>query len=154
VAAAKAALEALARIDAKMTAAGGIDATANFDGRGDKEKNVSLRHQLKRIHDVVRDQVAARPDAAPAAGAQHAGESTPSGAPGAVGVIRSRQDAIRALDAVRMFFEQSEPSSPVPIFVERAKRLIAKSFLEVLQDIVPDALNTAKAAGGIREQKS
>jgi type VI secretion system protein ImpA len=148
--AAKGALDALAQIDAKMTAAGGVDATANFDGRSDKEKNVSLRYQFKRIHDIVRDQLAARPDAAPAAGA--AGADTAANLPGAVGVIRSRQDAVRALEAVTRFFEQTEPSSPVPIFVERAKRLIAKDFLEVLQDIVPAALDAAKAVGGIRDK--
>ena len=146
----KKALDALAQIDAKMLAAGGVDATPNFDGRGDKEKLVSLRHQLKRIHEIVRLQVAARPDATPAeAGAASDGAA----APGAVGVIRTRQDAIRALDAVTTFFENTEPSSPVPLFIERAKRLISKNFLEVLQDVVPDALNAAKAAGGIRDKK-
>jgi type VI secretion system protein ImpA len=153
VVAAKAGLDALAQIDVKMTTAGGVDATANFDGRGDKERNVSLRHQLKRIHDVVSIQLAARPDATPGADTPGADGGGAAAALGAVGVIRSRQDAIRALDAVARFFEQTEPSSPVPIFVERAKRLIAKNFLEVLQDIVPDALNTAKAVGGIRDQQ-
>jgi type VI secretion system protein ImpA len=146
----KKALDSLAQIDAKMLAAGGLDATPNFDGRGDKEKLVSLRHQLKRIHEIVRGQIAARPDAAPSeseAGADGAA------APGVVGAIRTRQDAIRALDAVTTFFENTEPSSPVPLFIERAKRLIAKNFLDVLQDIVPDALNAAKAAGGIRDKK-
>jgi len=60
---------------------------------------------------------------------------------------------VRALDAVITFFQNTEPSSPVPLFIERAKRLIAKNFLDVLQDIVPDALNAAKAAGGIRDKK-
>jgi len=152
LAAVKGALDSLAKIDAKMLAAGGVEATPNFDGRSDKEKLVSLRHQLKRIHEVVRAQIAARPDAAPAAGE---GEAGADGAPaaGAVGAIRTRQDAIRALDAVTTFFENTEPSSPVPLFIERAKRLIAKNFLDVLQDIVPDALNAAKAAGGVRDKK-
>jgi len=146
----KKALESLTQIDAKMLAAGGLDATPNFDGRGDKEKLVSLRHQLKRIHEIVRAQIAARPDAAPTAG-DAAGNG--AAAPGVVGVIRTREDAIRALDAVTTFFQNTEPSSPVPLFIERAKRLIAKNFLDVLQDIVPDALNAAKAAGGIRDKK-
>ena len=62
-------------------------------------------------------------------------------------------EPLGALDAVMTFFENTEPSSPVPLFIERAKRLIAKNFLDVLQDIVPDALNAAKAAGGIRDKK-
>jgi type VI secretion system protein ImpA len=154
LAAAKGALDSLAKIDGKMAAAGGIDATPGFDGRGDKERLVSLRHQLKRIHEVVRVQLAARPDAAAAAaGAEGEAGADGAAAPGAVGAIRTRQDAIRALDAVTTFFENTEPSSPVPMFVERAKRLIAKNFLDVLQDIVPDALNAAKAAGGVQDKK-
>ena len=58
----------------------------------------------------------------------------------AVGAIASRQDAIRALDAVAEFFRRNEPSSPVPLFVDRAKRLVSKNFLEVLADIAPDAV--------------
>jgi type VI secretion system protein ImpA len=151
LAAAQGALESLAKIDAKMSAAGGVDATPNFDGRSDKEKLVSLRHQFRRVQEILRTQIAARPDATPADGAA-AGDGADA-TPGAVGVIRTRQDAIRALDAVTTFFENTEPSSPVPLFIDRAKRLIAKNFLEVLQDVVPDALNAAKAAGGIRDKK-
>jgi type VI secretion system protein ImpA len=148
--AAKQSLEALAQIDAKMLAAGGVEATPNFDGRSDKEKLVSLRHQLKRIQDILRAQIAAHPDAAPS---EAAAAADGAAATGTLGAIRTRQDAIRALDAVTTFFENTEPSSPVPLFIERAKRLIAKNFLDVLQDIVPDALNAAKAAGGIRDKK-
>jgi len=80
------------------------------------------------------------------------------GAPGADqpvgrGGIRSRDDAIRALDAVASFFRTSEPSSPVPMFIERAKRLVAKDFLSVLKDIAPDALAQAKAVGGVRDNE-
>jgi type VI secretion system protein ImpA len=145
----KRALEALGQIDAKMLAAGGVEATPNFDGHGDKEKQVSLRYQLKRIQDIVRTHIAARHDAAPS----EAGAVSDAPASGALGPIRTRQDAIRALEAVTMFFANTEPSSPVPLFIERAKRLVAKDFLEVLQDIVPDALTAAKAAGGIRDKK-
>jgi len=70
-----------------------------------------------------------------------------------VGSIKSRDDAIRALDAVSAFFRKNEPSSPVPIFVERAKRLVAKDFLEVLKDVAPDGLDQAKRVGGIRDDE-
>jgi type VI secretion system protein ImpA len=69
-----------------------------------------------------------------------------------VGAIRSRQDALRALDAVADFFRQTEPASPVPLFLERAKRLVGKSFLEVLADVAPEALAQARAAGGVRDE--
>ena len=73
------------------------------------------------------------------------------GGPAISGVVRSRQDAIRALDAVSTFFRQHEPSSPVPLLLDRAKRLVSKSFLEVLADIAPEALGQARSAGGLKD---
>jgi type VI secretion system protein ImpA len=66
------------------------------------------------------------------------------------GEIKSRQEAIRAIDAAVLFFRKYEPSSPVPILLERARRLVAKGFMEVLEDIAPDGLAQARIIGGIR----
>jgi len=70
----------------------------------------------------------------------------------AAGAIRTRDDAIRALDAVATFFRQTEPSSPVPLLLDRAKRLVSKTFLEVLADIAPGALGEARTVSGVKEQ--
>ena len=138
---AEGALAALKSIDARMRSEAGPDAAPNFD---------PLSTQLVKVDRVLRAQLAARPN----------GNGTDpldfaSGDQGvnvaAIGAIRSRQDAIRALDAVAEFFRQTEPSSPVPLFLERAKRLVSKNFLEVLADIAPEALGTARAAGGIKD---
>jgi type VI secretion system protein ImpA len=56
---------------------------------------------------------------------------------------------IRALDKICDYYKRYEPSSPVPLFLNRAKRLASKSFLEILRDLTPDALNQALAIGGI-----
>ena len=68
-----------------------------------------------------------------------------------VEIIKSRQEAIRAIDAAMLFFRKHEPSSPVPMLLERARRLVAKGFLEVLEDIAPDGLSQARIIGGIRD---
>ena len=104
-----------------------------------------LSAHLVKIDRVLRAQLAMRPD-----GSGEPGTAVEGGAV-AVGTIRSRQDAIRALDAVASFFRQNEPSSPIPLIVERAKRLVSKDFLEVLADIAPEAVGHAKAAGGLRD---
>jgi type VI secretion system protein ImpA len=65
------------------------------------------------------------------------------------GEIKSRQEAIRAIDAAVLFFRKYEPSSPVPILLERARRLVSKGFMEVLEDIAPDGLPQARIIGGI-----
>ncbi len=63
-----------------------------------------------------------------------------------VGAIHSRQDAIRALEAVANYFRRNEPGSPVPLLVERAKRMISMDFLELLADLAPEALEQARRA--------
>jgi type VI secretion system protein ImpA len=89
--------------------------------------------------------------ATPAAGGEASGEGASTGG-GGLGTIRTRDDAIRVMDTVATFFRTSEPSSPVPLFIERAKRLVAKDFLEVLADLAPDALSEAKRVSGIKEE--
>ena len=89
-------------------------------------------------------------EASPAAGEEAGGEGAAAG--GGLGAIRTRDDAIRVLDTVAAFFRSSEPSSPVPLFIDRAKRLVAKDFLEVLADLAPDALSEAKRVSGIKEE--
>jgi len=70
-----------------------------------------------------------------------------------VGNIRSRQDAVRSLDAVAEYFRRNEPSSPVPLIVERAKRVVAMDFLAVLAELAPDALEQARRATGALNSK-
>jgi type VI secretion system protein ImpA len=136
------AVASLHKIDATMRDAAGSEATPSFD---------SLAAQLARMGQALRSQLAAHPDrpATPGVDADAgsgAGDGTSVG-----GAVRSRQDAIRALDAVADFFRRTEPSSPIPLFLARAKRLVSKDFLEVLADIAPEAVAQARAAGGLRE---
>jgi type VI secretion system protein ImpA len=75
-------------------------------------------------------------------------------APTLTGDITSREDVIRALDKICDYYKRYEPSSPVPLFLNRAKRLASKSFLEILRDLTPDAVNQALALSGITEGAS
>jgi type VI secretion system protein ImpA len=142
-----AALDALKRIESKMREEGGSEAAPTFD---------PLVSQLVQLQRIVTQALAVHPGVADAAtpvddsAAATAGVQTPRS--GSLHAINSRQDAIRALDAVAAWFRQNEPSSPIPLFIERAKRLVAKDFLEVLADIAPDALEQARSAGGVRDQ--
>jgi type VI secretion system protein ImpA len=138
------ALEALKSIDTTMSSEGGAEAQPSFD---------PLSAQLTRIDRTLRTRIEARVGAA---GGTAFGEPGGNGQPVtvAVGAIRSRQDAIRALDAVSEFFKANEPSSPIPLLIDRAKRLVSKNFLEVLADIAPEALGTARSAAGVHEESS
>ncbi len=84
-------------------------------------------------------------------------ETSPGGgtAPGniAIGEIKTREDAIRVLDNVSDYFRRNEPSSPVPLLLQRAKRLVAKDFMEILRDLTPDAVSQAEMIGGLRREE-
>jgi len=141
-----AALEALKAIETKMREEGGSEAAPTFD---------PLVTQLVQLQRVLTDGLSGHPGAtteAPVAGNGAAPTTGAAANSGSLGAINSRQDAIRALDAVANYFRTNEPSSPIPLFIERAKRLVAKDFLEVLADIAPDAVSTARSAGGLRDE--
>jgi type VI secretion system protein ImpA len=57
----------------------------------------------------------------------------------AIREIRSREDAVRALNQVAAYFRLSEPSSPIPLFLERISSLAGKNFLEIIKDLAPGA---------------
>ncbi|MDA7923859.1 type VI secretion system protein TssA [bacterium] len=63
--------------------------------------------------------------------------------------IKSRNEAIQVLDKVCDYFEQYEPSSPLPLLLRRARRLSMKSFLEIIQDISPDGMHQVTSLGGL-----
>jgi len=66
-----------------------------------------------------------------------------------VGEIRSREDVVRVLDRLSEYFRKNEPSSPVPLLLQRAKRLVSKDFMEILRDLTPDGVSQAEKLGGV-----
>lgn len=64
------------------------------------------------------------------------------------GEITGREDVIRLLDQICGYFERSEPSSPVPILLRRAKGLVSKSFMDILADLAPDGVPQAEIIRG------
>jgi len=126
---------ALKSIDARMRGDAGTEAAPSFD---------VLVAQMAKVERVLRLQLSARPDA------PHVDDGGPEPGRGTgrapIGAITSREDAIRALEAVAAYFRQAEPSSPLPLLLDRAKRLVSKDFLEVLADIAPGALDQAARA--------
>jgi type VI secretion system protein ImpA len=65
------------------------------------------------------------------------------------GEIRSPQEALLAIEKVCRYFDSHEPSSPVPLLLRRAQRLVSKNFLDVIADVCPEAMNKVEIIGGI-----
>lgn len=68
-----------------------------------------------------------------------------------VGGINSPQDVSNALERIIAYYQRSEPSSPLPILLERAKRLVNADFLTIVKDMAPDGIGNVNLIGGIEE---
>lgn len=53
--------------------------------------------------------------------------------------IQSRNDVVKYLDITATWYSKFEPSSPVPLFIHRAKQLVGKSFQEIINEIANQA---------------
>jgi type VI secretion system protein ImpA len=66
--------------------------------------------------------------------------------------LQTRDDAIRLLQRVSDWIERNEPSNPAPLLIQRAQRLMKKSFVDIIRDLVPEGLGQIeKLAGTGRE---
>jgi type VI secretion system protein ImpA len=98
---------------------------------------------------AIKTRIAGAP-AAPDAGAQEgevmaeATEGAPAGAaaaasPGAPRALRTRDDAIRALEEIATFFRRTEPHSPLAFTLDDAARRARMPLPELLAEVLPDA---------------
>jgi type VI secretion system protein ImpA len=67
---------------------------------------------------------------------------------GQIGGINNRQDVVRALELICEYYAEHEPSSPVPLLVRRAKRLVTMDFMEILQDLAPSGISQVEIIKG------
>jgi type VI secretion system protein ImpA len=140
----------------------GIEQAFNSNaGFGNAPDLSSLAKLLREICGYLRTYMPAQ-EAAPGADADDAAGTAPDaaadsmaqpragqGRPAALSAksltaIESREDAMHLLDLVCRYYETSEPSSPLPLLIARARRLADKGFMEILQDLAPDGLHQAQ----------
>lgn len=117
-----------------------------------------LKRQLRRMRDLLAphlpetEETVAMPDTAAIdeAPAGAAGTASPvAGAPAQIsGEINSRADVVRMLDKILAYYQRNEPSSPVPMLIERAKRLAPKNFFEIMEELAPESVSQLKILRG------
>jgi type VI secretion system protein ImpA len=148
-------------LESALTQEVGTRQSTSFDPLTDLLKKISrlLAEQVERRGLGKQD---APPADAAAAGAGGEGESDldpdalaasinsdrPEPPPVASDEVRSRDDVIRLLDKICDYYRQYEPSSPVPLLLRRAKRVVTMDFIELLRELVPSGLSEAEAIGG------
>ena len=89
--------------------------------------------------------------AAPEAAAAAAGGPPQAAAAGQAlsGEVRSPQDVLAAIDKICRYYEAHEPSSPVPLLLRRAHRLVSRNFLDIVRDLSPETIRQIEVICGL-----
>lgn len=84
-------------------------------------------------------------------GAAPATASAPAvAAPSGGGAINSPEDVTMMLDRIMDYYARCEPSSPLPVLLERAKRLVNADFLTIIEDMAKEGLDEVRQIGGLK----
>ena len=127
---------------------------ALLDDRGgiDAPDLKPLLAMLKSVASVMPPPPRAPDEAAAGDGADDGstdGTASTSGGVRLSGGVRNRDDALRAIDMVCEFLERTEPTSPAPLLLRRARRMINRNFLQLMKELAPDALAEVARVMGV-----
>lgn len=148
-------VETTAAISQSMEDARAIDAifTDRVGTAGPDFKNLlSDIYELKKFLDP---QLARRvPPEGDAEGEAEDGDSAgATGAARASGAIAGPQDVMRRLDEVCDYYTRCEPSSPVPLLLRRAQRLVGMDFMDLLKDLAPGGISELRVVSGTPDEE-
>ncbi len=151
-------LDELVRIDRALTAAS-EDATAIvaiiFERTSSAGPNLGpLLTELRELQAFLQPAIAERSQPLDAGvDAPPALQTTASaGNASASLTIERAEDVRRVLDLVCAYYARAEPSSPVPLLLRRAQRLVGKDFAEVLRDLAPSGLSELEVVAGREDE--
>lgn len=142
-------LEALNRLENYVTEQVGVGNSASFSElRSLLKEALAVLTEWQHAKGIGQEEIAEviddlQEDTAPVA-------KTPATA--VLAAINNQQDVIKALNLIIDYYKKHEPSSPVPMFLERARGLVGKNFMEVLEDIAPQGIDQAKVFKGKQEE--
>ncbi|WP_434771505.1 type VI secretion system protein TssA [Pseudomonas entomophila] len=119
------------RVNDQVGSASGVDLSA-------------LRQPLRQVQQVLSDyapQAVALDtpfDAPPANADAVPVVSTPAASGSRQGDIKSRDDVQQCLDRLLHYYARHEPSSPLPVLLHRAKKLVNADFATIVRDLIPE----------------
>jgi type VI secretion system protein ImpA len=94
----------------------------------------------------------------PVEGSAEDGEAGEEGSGGGGGVrasngaIAGPQDVMRRIDELCDYYTRNEPSSPVPLLLRRAQRLVGMDFMDLLKDLAPGGISELRVVSGTPDE--
>ena len=70
----------------------------------------------------------------------------------AITALKDRDEALYAMELASAYFRAQEPSSPLPLLLDRARRLAGMEFMDILRDLAPDGVTQAQTIAGTTQE--
>ncbi|HXI52447.1 MAG TPA: type VI secretion system protein TssA [Candidatus Saccharimonadales bacterium] len=135
-------LEQVKQIDGLLTQAVGVENSPDLDLLPVELKEMSKRLTpylpAGTVVEGAGDGAAAEAGQGPAAAARQP----------ITGEISSREDVLKMIDKLCDYYKRSEPSSPVPNILKRARRLAEMDFMQIIGDLSPDSIKEIQRITG------
>jgi type VI secretion system protein ImpA len=110
-----------------------------------------LLDDLTELSGLLAEQLRNRGVVGPLAAAETPAAAVAGLSSAASGGMSTRADVVRQLDRICEYYQQHEPSSPIPLLLQRAKRLVSKDFMTIIRDLAPSGLAEAESIGGVEK---
>jgi type VI secretion system protein ImpA len=107
----------------------------------------ALKQPLKMALQVLGQHAPQGADSAPVASADEPVADAPgqplaaAAVPRVSGEIGNRDDVLRSLDRLLAYYSRHEPSSPLPVLLNRAKNLVHADFESIVRNLIPDGMS-------------
>ena len=80
---------------------------------------------------------------------EHSGDDTAAGSPARrTGEIAGPDDVMRRLEEICAYYARNEPSSPVPMLLRRAQRLVGCDVLALMKELAPGGIDELQRVTG------
>jgi type VI secretion system protein ImpA len=113
---------------------------------------VLLRRAVKVLAEAVGEPDAEGPVQDTDAGAVNPAAAVPvSNSGSSPGAINSAVDVRQALDRLIDYYEKFEPSSPLPLLLYRARRLVGADFMTIMRDLAPSGVESVNTIRGVED---
>ncbi|HWT51909.1 MAG TPA: type VI secretion system ImpA family N-terminal domain-containing protein [Caulobacter sp.] len=138
--------DSLRRADLVLTAnaddAGGTNFKAAYEALGQMRRAVQAFSPQPATEEILEPSV--QPHVAP---------SSFSGVASVGARIETRDDVVRALDALSDYYQRKEPGHPILSLMRRAREWVGLDFMSILEDIAPGSLEEARSVLQSRKQR-
>ena len=57
------------------------------------------------------------------------------------GEIANRDDVLKSLERILTYYARHEPSSPLPVLLNRARSLVNADFATIVRNLIPDGMS-------------